>query len=129
MLVGEGRHGDPRRHAELGENVGHVPVYGPLAEEQRGCDLAVAPPGRHQLEHLDLALGQTCRRCGAATSVRDGLRVPVGTEPVEHGIGGIQLHEHCIVVRESSVRVCEQQPGLRCLVRCFDLLPSTTRLT
>src|SRR5919107_415915 len=41
-------------HAELGADVGHVPVHGVHAEEQWLGNLGIAKPARHQAQNVDL---------------------------------------------------------------------------
>ena len=45
-------------HAELLEDVGEVGLHGALADRERGPDLLVLVPGRHQAHDLELPLGE-----------------------------------------------------------------------
>ncbi len=48
----------PVAQSQLGQHMTDVRLHGGLADEQVGGDLRVGQPARHQLQHLDLAVGQ-----------------------------------------------------------------------
>src|SRR5215203_3576598 len=57
VLVGVGRGRSTRGNAELREDVAHMPVHGPHAEDKFCGDRLVRRPGRELAQHLELAIG------------------------------------------------------------------------
>src|SRR4029453_9851661 len=62
LLEGGGGGRGPGGHAQLGQDVLHVPGHGVLADLQRASDLSVVLAGRDQPQHLHLTVGQHPRR-------------------------------------------------------------------
>jgi hypothetical protein len=58
LLDGGGGGRGPGGHAQLGQDVLHVPGHGVLAKVQRTSDVSVVLSGRDQPQHLDLPIGQ-----------------------------------------------------------------------
>src|SRR6185369_4359909 len=51
----------PVAHAELGQDVGHVILYGPLGDAERIGDFLVAVAAGHEAQYLGFAFGQRVR--------------------------------------------------------------------
>ena len=80
MLEGVRRRSRSRRDTELAEDVLQMAGHGVLADDQRGRDLAVRPPGRHQPEHLDFTSGEPLVRAVAPGQRVDPRLVGLGAE-------------------------------------------------
>ena len=112
-------------HPELGEDVAHVPVHRPLAQDQLGGDGPVGPAGGDQAQDLDLPRGQPTRRPGPAPPgqrLQPG-QVGGGAEPLEGPAGGVQLHRRRVLVAEGAAGQPDQHPGPGRLVRRLQLPP------
>ena len=93
VVVGVGGGGGPRRNVELVEDVAHVPVDRPLAQEQLGRDGLVGLAGGDQAKHLKLARREPMwcdRRCALAERVEPS-KVRRGSQPFKDGSGGVEL--------------------------------------
>jgi hypothetical protein len=125
LLEGRGGGRGPGGHAQLGQDVLHVPGNGVLAEVQRASDVSVVLAGRDQPQHLDLAMGQHPPRCVPALEQgRRVVRVGGGAEVVEPSPSGVDLNLRALLVAEQPLGRADQQPGGGLLIWQPELPPA-----
>src|SRR5690242_17601323 len=110
VLECERRGSRARGDLELPEDVLQVAGDGVLAEDERRRDLAVAPTGRDESQHLQLALREPVdlarpTRLGEGSDPR-GVRCRA--EPFECLRGGLQLEAGRVVIAECPAREPDQ---------------------
>src|SRR5207247_7981148 len=102
VLEGERPGRRPRGDAQLREDVLHVAGDGVLADHERGGDLAVAPTGRDEAQHLELARREAVVGSGRPRQSErvDPGKVRLGAELREDLPGGVELARDSVVIPE-----------------------------
>src|SRR5215217_96329 len=129
VRVSRGR--SARGQAQLGEDVAHVPVHRPLAEDQLGGDRLVGLTGGDQAQHLMLTWRQPMSIDGRGSA---GERVDPGkirrsSKVCEVAAGRFQLQCGGIIVAELAAGQPQKLTHARGLIRHVELLPYLPRMT
>jgi hypothetical protein len=95
-----------------------------VAQDQRLGDLAVAPAGGDQGQHLGLAPGEAARERRPSPQGPGGGDVEGGAEALEHRSGRVQLQGGGVLVAKGLVGAGQQQPHPGGVVRHVQLLPA-----
>ena len=123
VRIGGGRR--TRGDAELGEDVAHVPVHRPHAEDELGGDRFVRVPGCEMAQHYELALAQSVGvvGCGARTARVEVDEIRRRRQFCEGGASRFQLERCSVLIAQGAAGQTHQHPHPGCLVRRFELLP------
>src|SRR4051812_30668516 len=108
VLVGVGGGRGARGDAQLGEDVAHVAVDRPLAEDERGGDRAVGLPGGDAAQDLELAARQAVGGGGRCVEPREAAR---GAELLEAGARGVELQARGVLVTQRAARRADERAG------------------
>ena len=137
VLIGPGRRGGARGHAQLGEDVAHVPIDGLLAQEELAAMTLLVLPDRDEQEHLELARAQAVRvrawgrlrRARARRTAIASMRryVGGGAELDEDLPRGLELERCAVFVAERLKRPSHDETDARAQVRSPDALPHFLR--
>src|SRR3990172_736893 len=130
-LDGEGRGRGSRRHVELGEDIAHVTVDGPLADPEVRGDRPIRQPGRDEPEDLDFASAEAVvRRAWSGEVACRGVEpggVRTGAELPEHTPSLTELERGGLLVAELSQGGPDRHANASDLVRCPVLAPRCPR--
>ena len=124
MLEGVSGCGSPRADAEFGEDVAHVTVHGPLAEDQFGSYRPVGPTRSDHSEDFDLT---TTQPTGVDRMITDDRFRPdhVGAraEQSESVPRGRQLQGRAVVVLHRATGLTDVDPHTSRFVGDFEVVP------
>src|SRR5688572_30071544 len=118
------------RHAELVEDVAHVPGDSLFADKELVGDGAIRLAGRQQPKHLRLTFAEraaSLRRCPLRL-LGDAGEPRHGVELREQPARGLELETTAVLIAPLFTDRREQEAGMRVFVRHLQLTPGLARL-